>query len=208
MSRIPSADCTHIVVELSGNPKAKMCWTVREFRRKIFGRYGLTLVGWPYDKFVNLSEITGLMKIKWLTSLWDSGAMRLERLSDVVAQSRCTDSPAPPTILDMKDTPRQQRKDIKSRHPRPKTNPLNLPYRYERNGPKSARWVSDEAEAEAGAEMGAGMELEDDPIEQYDDVPSRTPVQRYEFFPRACRDHVGVCRGIELRDDKIEEFVD
>ena len=185
-----------------------MCWTVREFRRKIFAPYGLTLVGWPYGQFVNLSKVTGLVKIKHLAFLWDSGAMRLERMSDILACSRREGTSPPPTVLDLKDTPRQQREDIKRRRWRPKTNPLNLPYRHERNGPKSARWVSADAEAEAEAGTRAGMELEDDPIEQFDELPSRQPVPRYEFFPRARRDRQRTCRGIELEDDRIEQFVD
>ena len=198
---VPFVDftCHHTAVELSADPKATMRWTVKQFRKKIFMRYGLTLVGWPYEMFVNLSKITGLAKIKHLAFLWDTGVLHFERMSDLLAHSQRTGEPIPPTILDFKDTPRQQREDVKRRRWRPKTNPLNLPYRYERNGPKSARWVSAEAEAEAEA---------DDPIEQFDELPSRGPVQRYEFFPRACRDREHTCRGIELKDDPIEQFVD
>ena len=207
---VPFVDFTifHAAAELSADPKATMRWTVRQFRKKIFMRYGLTLVGWPYETFVNLSKITGLAKIKHLAFLWDTGVLRFERMSDLLAHSQRTGDPVLLTILDFKDTPRQQREDVKRRRWRPKTNPLNLPYRYERNGPKSARWVSAEAEAEAGAETGAGMELADDPIEEFDELPSRGPIQRYEFFPHARRDRERTCRGIELKDDRIEQFVD
>ena len=82
------------------------------------------------------------------------------------------------------------RSDIKKHRYRPKTNPLNLPGRYIRNGPKSARWVT--AAAEARAEVALGQELEEDPIEVYEE----------DRLERAGRS------GEELVDDPIEDFSD
>ena len=68
---------------------------------------------------------------------------------------------------------------------------------------KSSRMMAWEAEA--------GMELSDDPIDEFDEseFPSRRVGRRYEFCPRARRDDGrAACRGIELEDDRIEQFVD
>ncbi|KAM5536397.1 hypothetical protein V8D89_009936 [Ganoderma adspersum] len=104
-----------------------------------------------------------------------------------------------PSPLHFGIAPDLGRCDIKKRKYRPKTDPLNLRTgRYVRNGPKSARWVSQMAERRA-----EGRELSSDPITSFsdDEGPAKRAGRRVRRRkPRA------ELRGDELEEDPIEDW--
>ncbi|PIL26961.1 hypothetical protein GSI_10099 [Ganoderma sinense ZZ0214-1] len=141
---------------LSGIPGRKMRWTLKMYRLYVFLALRLKLVGWPTDiPFMNLSQITGFDRISRIATLWASGQMHFEPVTDeehrAALNNPLTCAPAP---LHFGIAPYLGRSDIKKRKYRPKKDPLDLRQgRYVRNGPKSARWVSQMAERRADMGM-------------------------------------------------------
>ncbi|KAM5538897.1 hypothetical protein V8D89_007437 [Ganoderma adspersum] len=140
------------VSSLSGISGRKMRWTLGAYYKHVFLALRIKLVGWPPDvPFMNLSDITGLARISRIAALWESGEMHFEHVTDeeylAALNSPCSCTPSP---LHFGFAPDLGRSDIKKRKYRPKTDPLDLRRgRYVRNGPKSARWVSQMAEMRA-----------------------------------------------------------
>ena len=174
---------------MSGIPGQKMRWTLRTYWKFVFLALRLKLVGWPPDiPFMNLSDLSGFARISRIATLWDSGRMYFAPVSDAEYLAALNDpyscAPAP---LHCGLAPDLGRCDIKKRKYRPKTDPLNLRKgRYVRNGPKSARWVSQMAERRA-----EGKELASDPITNFSDEESparkrqKTRQQRGELEPES-----------------------
>ncbi|KAI0688482.1 hypothetical protein C8T65DRAFT_589475 [Cerioporus squamosus] len=154
----------------SGNPDACMRWTLESYHRNVYVGLGYELIGWPPSvPFTNLSDITGYERIASLLSRWKTGKMYFARIPEArrrAAEDTSDPLRTAPAPLHFGVKPRQSRSDVKKQRYRPKTNPLNLPGRFVRDGPKSARWVSEDADS-----MPTGIELEDDPIEQFEDEP-------------------------------------
>ncbi|KAI0738616.1 hypothetical protein C8Q80DRAFT_1358078 [Daedaleopsis nitida] len=153
------------LAEISGVPDATMHWTLETYVADIFVGYGVELLGFPPTyTFGNLSvTATGLARINHLIALWESGVMHFARVSDerrrAAAENPLLAAPVP-LLADEEST--GGRPDIKKRRRRPVTNPLGLPGRYERNGPKSAPFVSQEVEAAVEAETQ--RERAEDPL--------------------------------------------
>ncbi|TBU51098.1 hypothetical protein BD310DRAFT_774055, partial [Dichomitus squalens] len=148
------------LVRLSGFTRAEMRWTLDAYLERVFYSLGFKLVGWPPDvPFANLSNFHGLPLIKHIRSQWTSGVMHFAPVTDADRENARRDrlSAAPGSLSHDVRTP-SSRSDIKARRDRPKTNPENLPYRHVRNGPKSAKEVSAEAEAAADAEVWEARE--------------------------------------------------
>ena len=137
-----------------------MRWTVKDYCAHVYLKHRLKLVKWPEDvPFANLSKITGKARISRLHALWTDGVMRFEPVSNPEFDAAMLDPLcAAPSALHDGIPPRSTRCDVKKRRYRPRSNPLDLPGRYVRNGPKSEVWVTDEAEARAEAEI-AMMEV-------------------------------------------------
>ena len=134
-----------------------MRYTVKAFWKDVYIRYGIELLGWPPDiVFTNLSAITGLKQISRLLELWESGKMHFARVSAAqLAAAESNPLLCAPGPLNYGIPPRRPRNDIKKHRHRPKTNPLGLPGRYVRDGPKSTRRVT------ATAELAATREVEE-----------------------------------------------
>ncbi|PIL28212.1 hypothetical protein GSI_09624 [Ganoderma sinense ZZ0214-1] len=139
---------------LSGRPDARMRWSLKAYIDDIFLGLGIRFAWVRYLLFANLSKHTGLDLIIHITSLWETGVIHFARVTDEEREAALRDplSAAPgPLHLGLPEW--YGRSDIKARRYRWKRNPSNLPGRYERNGPKSAKTVSSEAEAAADAEV-------------------------------------------------------
>ncbi|KAI0738490.1 hypothetical protein C8Q80DRAFT_1124672 [Daedaleopsis nitida] len=153
------------LAEVSGVPDATMRWTLETYVTDIVVGCGVELLGFPPTyTFGNLSiTATGLARINHLIALWESGVMHFSRVSD---ERRCAAAENPllaapsPLLADEEST--GGRPDIKRRRNRWKTNPLGLPGRYKRKGPKSAAFVSQEVEAAVEAETQ--RERAEDPL--------------------------------------------
>lgn len=146
-------------VELCGDLRAAMYWTIRGYCSRVFLRYSVKLVGWPDDiVFDNLSRITGYERIFCLLCLWKSGEIRFVRVEDPAELDAARQDPlsAAPALLHRGIAPKAVRSDFGKRRRCPVTNPYDLPPRYPRDGPKSAEVVSEEAEAMAEQEDGLG----------------------------------------------------
>ena len=181
---------------MSGIPGQKMRWTLKGYWKYIYLALRLKLIGWPHDiPFMNLSDITGFARISRIATLWDSGQMYFAPVSDeeylTALENPVSCSPSP---LHFGFAPDLGRCDIKKRKYRPKTDPLNVRKgRYVRNGPKSARWVSQMAERRA-----EGGELSSDPITSFSDEEGSAKRGRRLRRLQA--------RGVELEEDPIEEW--
>ncbi len=129
-----------------------MRWTLKPYRLYVYLALRLKLVGWPPDiPFMNLSNISGYERISRIAGLWASGAMHFAPVTDeeylAALKTPLTCAPGP---LHHGFAPYLGRSDIKKRKYRPKKDPLDLRQdRRVRNGPKSARWVSQMAERRA-----------------------------------------------------------
>ncbi|KAM5541992.1 hypothetical protein V8D89_004302 [Ganoderma adspersum] len=193
-----SMDAT--VASMSGIPGSKMRWTLKAYLKYVFLALRIKLVGWPPNiPFMNLSDITGLARLSRITTLWESGRMYFAPVTDeeylAALENPLTCSPSP---LHFGLAPDLGRCDIKKRKYRPKTDPLSLRKgRYIRNGPKSARLVSQMAERRV-----EGRALRSDPITTFsnDERPAKK-VRR-----RARRRQEAEVRGDELEEDPIEEW--
>ncbi|KAM5536333.1 hypothetical protein V8D89_010025 [Ganoderma adspersum] len=141
---------------LSGIGGRKMRWTLWAYYKFVFLALRIKLVGWPHDvPFMNLSRITSLARISRIVALWETGKMHFAPVSDDEHRA-ALDHPesCAPGPLHFGFAPDLGRCDIKKRKYRPKKDPLDLRQgRYVRNGPKSARWVSQMAEARAAEGM-------------------------------------------------------
>ncbi|PIL36373.1 hypothetical protein GSI_00061 [Ganoderma sinense ZZ0214-1] len=190
------------LARISGCSTARMRWSLQEYLDDIFFGLGIRFAWVRYLLFANLSRHTGLARIMHITTLWNTGVIYFARVTPEEHEAALRDplSAAPgPLHLGLPEW--YGRSDIKARRYRPITNPLGLPYKYERNGPKSAKTVSDEAEAAAEAEVREAKErivaaqLED--IEDFSDEEERRELVRRELRARAAG---------ELSSDPIEEW--
>lgn len=156
-------------VRQSGDPQARMRWTVRGFYLYVYRRYGLKLVGWDCTVlFTNPSHITGLVNISRLATRWERGELHFEPVTaEELEAARLNPLLAAPGPRHHGYRTPAQRKDVKKRRPRSKKDLLGYLPRYERNGPKSQKWVTEEAEL--WASQPQGRELEEDPIESFSD---------------------------------------
>ena len=136
---------TQAAVNMSGDPNAKMHYSVLSYCRYVYRRYLLKLIGWPDDIiFTNLSGITGMERIMRLLTLLEAGTMRFVPVS-VAEANIALYNPlhAAPAALHRGLPEKLGRNDIKKRRYRPVTNPTNRPYRRVRNGPKTPKHVED-----------------------------------------------------------------
>ncbi|KAI0629958.1 hypothetical protein C8Q77DRAFT_279881 [Trametes polyzona] len=157
------------LVSLSGDARACMHWTVRGYFRKIYVEYGLELIGWPGDlPFADLSDpgLTGFGPISRLFVLWETGELRFVPAPLSRAERERRDPlDVAPCRINGGLPPSLGRSDLKKRRERKKVDVERFPPRYVRNGPKSAEWVTEEAEARAEQDPD-----DSDPIEDFTDV--------------------------------------
>ena len=150
-----------------------MRWTLKGYYCKIYVEYGLELVGWPPDEmFADLSQLTGFRRISALFVLWQTGIMTFRRVElDKAAREARTPEDVAPSKLNAGVPPKLGRSDMKKRYGSRKVDPKRFPPRYVRNGPKSEKWVTAEAEARAARDDGVvhGREDPSDPIESASD---------------------------------------
>ncbi|PIL36510.1 hypothetical protein GSI_00199 [Ganoderma sinense ZZ0214-1] len=142
-----------------GCSTARMRWSLQKYLDEIFFGLGIRFAWVRYLLFANLSKHTGLARIMHITTLWNAGVIYFARVTPEERETTLHDllSAAPgPLHLGLPEW--YGRSDIKACRYRPITNPLGLPYKYERNGPKSAKTVSDEAEVAAEAEVREAKE--------------------------------------------------
>ncbi|KAH9852535.1 hypothetical protein C2E23DRAFT_730677, partial [Lenzites betulinus] len=136
-------------------------------------KYGLELIGWPKDiPFANLRMpgLTGLQWVSTVLGLWQTHELCFVPAAESNRAARAAKDPLA-VALCAKNTgipPNLGRGDIKRRRPRDAATAERFPARYERNGPKSEKWVSaaEEARAELGLSRG---EDPDDLIELFTD---------------------------------------
>ncbi|KAL1938474.1 hypothetical protein VTO73DRAFT_11497 [Trametes versicolor] len=135
---------------VSGDPCAKMQWTVGRFCSLVFLKYRLRLVGWPKGiAFANLSKAaTGMDRILLFYLAWRTGELEFVPVTQAeYNEAKRNPASAAPTQRHAGVRPKLGRSDIKKRRARPTVDTLRFPPRYIRNGPKSFKWVSSLAEA-------------------------------------------------------------
>lgn len=134
------------------DPKVSMHWTVSGLYHNIYLRHRLKLVGWPKGiAFGDLSKtVTGLDRISILVQALRSGDLTFEPISqaeyDAAKQNPLL---VAPTHLNGGLRPHPSRNDTGRRRGSSKVDPAIYPPRHVRDGPKSSKVVSDEAEARA-----------------------------------------------------------
>lgn len=124
-----------------------MGWTAAKFRKRVFLRYGIELLGWPpHIPFKNPGKAT-MAHIRELSSLLASGGLCFvhaglgpnQRAEDISLERAC-----PAVLFDM-PLPDYGRRNIGRRVSRQFDCCGNLrPRRYERDGPKSRKVVDAE----------------------------------------------------------------
>ena len=134
-------------VDASGDPGAEVVWEAYAFRDMIVLRYGLILVGWPYDiYFGNLSKIEGgVQTIRRLLSLFEQRRLRFRKATaGEIFAARESVYNAVPGFCEIANLPEVCRRDLGKRKARPSVDSTCFPPRFVRNGPKSLAWVRDE----------------------------------------------------------------
>lgn len=152
---------------MSGKPDAKMYWTPSRYYNCVLSRYRYRLVGWPPDAFFgNLSDLRGgLHLFDELLFRWHHGILHWVTISD--AEFCKLDKVHAIPGVPLPQMPRAGRNDLKKARFRPLTNPMSLPLRRPRLGPKSDKFVCEDLEA--GSSCSADMV---DEIEEEDIVPT------------------------------------
>ena len=199
----------HRAAAQSNRPGARMSWTIAGYAAHVVGDLGLVLLGWPPDVvFTNLSKITGLARIQRLYARWKRGAMRFVRVADLQPGEAESD-PLLEAIAraGIQLARRLPRCDTGGHRSHPISNPYNLPTRYPPGAPKSAEWVTAEAEAQAEAGPASPASTSrSDPLSDFDESEAASlpfiPSAR-TFAQRARR---GRRHGEELPEDPIDEF--
>ncbi|KAI1782369.1 hypothetical protein LXA43DRAFT_1051502 [Ganoderma leucocontextum] len=137
---------------VSGKPKAKMGWSEKGYALGVVVRCKQNLLGWPWYAnipFANPSDIVGGQPVLcFLLSLWHAGILRFETASDedidlARRNARAVLPGAPPTRPPPFCWGPFGRNDIGLGRLRPVTNPLGLPLRHPRNGPKTPKLILD-----------------------------------------------------------------
>ena len=128
-----------------------MCWTISAFCKNIYLRYCLKLSGWPPEVyFTDLSRLTGTERLLPLAKAVRNGELQFCPITqaeyDAAKLNALCAAPGP---LHYGLTPKLGRDDIGRRVGSSKVDPAQFPARHIRNGPKSSKWVTDEAEAKA-----------------------------------------------------------
>ncbi|KAI0323412.1 hypothetical protein GY45DRAFT_1332566 [Cubamyces sp. BRFM 1775] len=162
-----------VLVLLTGDANACMRWTPKGFFKKIYVEYGLELVGWPPDEvFADPSKLTGFRRISTLLVLWQTGVMHFRRVElNKAARNARKPEDVAPSPRNEGVPPKLGRSDLKKRYGRKKVDAQRFPPRYVRNGPKSEKWVTAEAEARAARDDSDvhGREDPSDPIQSASD---------------------------------------
>ncbi|PIL33140.1 hypothetical protein GSI_04589 [Ganoderma sinense ZZ0214-1] len=138
--------------QLTGNSKAKMGWSKKAYALGVVVRGGHHLRSWPtYANipFADPSAIPGGQPtMRFLLALWDAGILRFEPATpEEIDLARRNPDAVCPGIPPVRPAPfcwgPFGRNDIGLGRHRPKTNPLGLPLRHPKNGPKTAKLVLD-----------------------------------------------------------------
>ncbi|KAI0628004.1 hypothetical protein C8Q77DRAFT_1068923 [Trametes polyzona] len=139
---------------VSPDVRVTMHWTVSRFCKDIYLRHGLKLEGWPDDiLFADLSRVTGRERVLRLVEELRAGRLRFVPNTETEREAARADPLcASPGKINLGLTPCLGRDDVKKRRPgqqRKHDAATKRPPRYMRNGPKSSKWVTPEAEARA-----------------------------------------------------------
>ncbi|KAI0694089.1 hypothetical protein C8T65DRAFT_536587, partial [Cerioporus squamosus] len=126
----------------TGDPNAKMAWTARSFQRRVFLRFGMKAVGWPPEIVFRNPKYFSMEDVRRLTELCLSGELYFTAASeDERAAAERDIAHACPGVLFPAPTPNVGRSDIGRQRSRCDAEGNIEPRWYERNGPKSVKWV-------------------------------------------------------------------
>ncbi|KAM5538962.1 hypothetical protein V8D89_007391 [Ganoderma adspersum] len=137
---------------VSGNSTANMGWSEKRYARGVVVRCRQNLVGWPWYAnipFANPSDLLGGQPVlRFLLALWNAGILRFEPASDEDVDLARRNARAV-----LPGAPRARpppfcwgpfgRNDIGLSRFRPVTNPMGLPLRHPRDGPKTPKLILD-----------------------------------------------------------------
>jgi hypothetical protein len=146
-----------ISVEITGNEKGTMYYV--DYEEKIVQRYGIELVGWTYEKFVNPSELsTSLPGLQQLLDAINNGSCKFVKLTPLqiserrqALQKKISDGnvPAPKRRKPRKDIGTKRRvedesggSDVNIQQPKPKKRRLTAGKKNKAQ-PKSKEVVED-----------------------------------------------------------------
>ena len=138
---------TCISVFASGDPGARMCWVVTQFRDRIVLRYLLILIGWPSRiPFGDLSvagaasaeHMRTLIKLMVTKQLYFAKATASQLHTARLAAGGISPGPLYDLAL---PHPSVGRSNIGRRHPKHNSEGCVVPSRYVRDGPKSAKVI-------------------------------------------------------------------
>lgn len=129
-----------------------MLWEAEAFRKYVFLRYCVYLMGWPRDiEFRNPSKMS-VREILRLLQLFEERRLRFRRATaGEIFAARESVYNAAPAIRFPVPGPRTCRRDMKQRRERPTVDAGKYPPRYVRDGPKSKRWIGDSTDEEEGS---------------------------------------------------------
>lgn len=137
---------------VSGNQTANMGWSEKRYALAVVVRCRQNLVGWPWYAnipFANPSDLLGGQPVlRFLLALWNAGILRFEPATDEDVDLARRNARAV-----LPGTPRVRpppfcwgpfgRNDIGLSRLRPVTNPMGLPLRHPRDGPKTPKLILD-----------------------------------------------------------------
>ncbi|KAI1782085.1 hypothetical protein LXA43DRAFT_1069337 [Ganoderma leucocontextum] len=138
--------------QVSGHSTANMGWSEKRYALAVVVRCGQNLVGWPWYAnipFANPSDLVGGQPVlRFLIALWNAGILRFEPATDedidlARRNARAVLPGAPPTRRAPFCWGPFGRNDIGLSRFRPVTNPLGLPLRHPRDGPKTPKLILD-----------------------------------------------------------------
>ncbi|RPD52894.1 hypothetical protein L226DRAFT_614910 [Lentinus tigrinus ALCF2SS1-7] len=151
-----------LIVHATGDLCARMCWTLRPFHKDVVLRYGILLYGWPADvPFMNLSTGHGspsMAQVRHLLALLTAEpqprmyfvrATPEQLLAAELDISAVAPGPLFPTPVPL---PYLGRSNIGRRRVMCNSDGTPIPHRYTRNGPMSAKVISDELDSETCGE--------------------------------------------------------
>ncbi|TFK79254.1 hypothetical protein K466DRAFT_592470 [Polyporus arcularius HHB13444] len=131
----------------------KMAWTAVSFQQRVFLRFDVKAVGWPPEIVFRNPKYMSTEEIRLLIDLCESGQLHFAPASDdELAAAKQDVAHACPGVLFPAPLPDYGRCDIGTQRPCTDAEGNLQPRRYERNGPKSAKAVDEEEEAENAGE--------------------------------------------------------
>ncbi|TFK79872.1 hypothetical protein K466DRAFT_656762 [Polyporus arcularius HHB13444] len=146
-----------MIARETGVPHARMAWTARSFQQRIFLRFGMKAVGWPPEIIFRNPKYLSMDDVRLLIELCHSGELYFTAASeDELAAGERDVARSCPGALFPAPTPALGRSDIGRQQVQRDAEGNVEPRRYERNGPKSAKWVDEEEAETTGSPTASG----------------------------------------------------